>query len=181
VSNVQLSSASTAATVLGVSARDASCAVERGAFTCRLGALGPGETVDVTVQAESRVISSAGIVLGGRITLSVLAAGIAEEQLGNNRVALELATRRCKTSTPGAGQIRGSIFGDTICGRLGRDVIEAGDGRDLVQAGAGDDYVDVRDGERDEVRCGAGADRVLADAADVVAADCERTQRGARP
>ncbi len=44
-------------------------------------------------------------------------------------------------------------------------------------AGSGNDTIDVRDGEVDSVTCGAGTDRVLADAADVVAPDCEQVER----
>ncbi|MFN2472202.1 MAG: hypothetical protein ABR583_14685 [Gaiellaceae bacterium] len=181
LSRVQLASASTAATVLAATSPVGSCSAERGALGCRLGALGPGETVDVAVQAESRVISQAGgLVLGGRVTLSVLVAGEQEEVLSNNRVALELSTTRCTTNTAGAGILRGSVFDDTICGRRGYDVIDGNAGRDAVRAGAGNDLIDARDGEPDDISCGSGADRVLADRADVVAPDCERVRRNRR-
>jgi hypothetical protein len=46
----------------------------------------------------------------------------------------------------------------------------------------GNDTIDARDGEIDSISCGAGADAVLADAADVVAPDCETvTRSGAAP
>jgi hypothetical protein len=42
----------------------------------------------------------------------------------------------------------------------------------------GNDVVRVRDGAADRVTCGAGRDRVVADAQDSVARDCEVVQRG---
>jgi hypothetical protein len=50
-------------------------------------------------------------------------------------------------------------------------------GADTVATGAGRDVVRTRDGARDRVSCGPGRDRVLADALDDVAADCERVLR----
>jgi PASTA domain len=43
---------------------------------------------------------------------------------------------------------------------------------------SGNDTIDARDGERDSVTCGVGADTVKADPADVVATDCEQVERG---
>ena len=43
----------------------------------------------------------------------------------------------------------------------------------------GNDVVEARDGEIDSITCGAGTDRVVADADDVVAPDCEQVERGA--
>ena len=171
--SVRLTSSSTAATVLSARTSAGSCSVKGGALACMLGLLGPGETIDVAVQAESRVISNAGITLGGRITLLVTATE-QEELFSDNRVALEVATTRCTTTTAGAGKVTGSVFDDRICGRRGRDEISGDAGRDVVLAGAGNDVVDARDGEADDIRCGSGADRVLADRADAVARDCER-------
>lgn len=51
--------------------------------------------------------------------------------------------------------------------------VVAGSGSKQVTAGAGDDRIFVRNGAVDEVSCGAGVDVVVADALDVLAADCE--------
>ena len=56
-------------------------------------------------------------------------------------------------------------------------MIEPGAGKDTVDAGAGNDVIDVRGGSVDDVRCGPGIDRVLADRRDTVAADCEHVFR----
>jgi hypothetical protein len=48
---------------------------------------------------------------------------------------------------------------------------------DVLNGEGGDDRIRVRDGERDTVTCGPGTDRVRADPADVVAADCEAVNR----
>ena len=41
----------------------------------------------------------------------------------------------------------------------------------------GNDTIDVRDGEADNVDCGVGADKVVADALDTVAPNCEQIDR----
>jgi Ca2+-binding RTX toxin-like protein len=83
---------------------------------------------------------------------------------------------------------------DQVIGSYGNDTINPGAGRDTVNADTatacnffecrppyGNDTVDARDGEVDQITCGVGEDRVLADAADVVAADCETVQRASAP
>lgn len=85
----------------------------------------------------------------------------------------------------GAGDddLAGGFGDDTVIGGPGRDTI-AGD-RPLrcnevhcdVGGGSGNDTIQARDGEVDSITCGPGTDRVVADAADVVAADCEQVER----
>ena len=57
--------------------------------------------------------------------------------------------------------------GDTGDDRIrtggGPDRVGGGARRDVIASGPGDDLVDVRDGERDRVRCGPGRDTVKAD------------------
>jgi Tol biopolymer transport system component len=181
LSNVELQSASTAATVLSASAPDAKCSVERGAFSCRLGVLGPGESVEVAVQAQSRVVTRAGasLVLGGKITFFGRASE-PDSQLSNNRLTVEVAGTRCTPTTAGSGVIKGTLLDDVVCGRSGRDVIDAAAGRDRIDAGGGNDVIEARDNDPDQIRCGSQVDRVLADRSDRVAADCERVSRAAR-
>jgi hypothetical protein len=101
---------------------------------------------------------------------------------------------------PAGDSLRTYDFADTIDGAGGNDTIEAGhgddtitggSGRDTINAGAGsgscnflvcrlgtgNDTVLVRDGEQDSVVCGDGSDRVVADAIDTIAADCENVER----
>jgi len=88
--------------------------------------------------------------------------------------------------TGGAGNdtLTAGFGNDTITGGPGRDIIN-GDrpGRcnelhcDLPGGALGDDTIDARDGEADTVACGIGNDKVVADAADSVAADCEQVDR----
>ncbi len=96
--------------------------------------------------------------------------------------------------------IAGDAHGDTVDGGAGDDQIDGGfgddklvggPGRDIVNGdrklrcneyhcdyfGLGNDTIDVRDGEVDSVTCGPGTDRVVADADDTVAADCETVER----
>ena len=48
----------------------------------------------------------------------------------------------------------------------------------MVQVPVRQRPIEARDGELDSVICGAGTDRVQADANDVVAPDCEHVNRG---
>ena len=59
----------------------------------------------------------------------------------------------------------------------GKDTVDARGGSDLIDSGAGDDTVSARDGAADDVVCGDGADRVVADPDDFVDADCEVVER----
>jgi len=93
---------------------------------------------------------------------------------------------------------------DTLDGGAGNDRLDAGFGDDHVVGGPGrdrifgdhpggdcgplwcrypygNDVIEARDGEVDQIDCGAGEDRVVADAADVVGADCETVERGGAP
>jgi len=79
---------------------------------------------------------------------------------------------------PGADTIDGGFNHDTIIGGPGPDTLY-GDhptgecGIYWCKLPAGNDTIDARDGERDNVTCGAGTDSVEADPIDVVANDCE--------
>ena len=63
--------------------------------------------------------------------------------------------------------IRGGAGDDNLLGGAGNDRITGGPGQDQVYGGNGKDIINVRDGEVDTVHCGAGRDRVIADADDV--------------
>ena len=77
----------------------------------------------------------------------------------------------------GAGNDRldGGSGDDRLYGQPGSDRIIGGPGLDRLLGGAGNDVLLVRDGVRDFVWCGGGLDRVVADAVDAVARDCEST------
>lgn len=98
--------------------------------------------------------------------------------------------------------IAGDAHGDVVDGGAGDDLVEGGFGDDKLTGGpgrdtiagdrksrcneyscdlfvAGNDTIDVRDGEVDSVSCGTGADRVIADTVDTIAADCETVERAA--
>ena len=91
----------------------------------------------------------------------------------------------------GADRIDGGAGDDALDGGFGDDVIVGGPGRDAISADLasgdcgpawcklpfGNDRVEARDGEADSIACGAGTDVVIADAAAVVAPDCERVER----
>lgn len=73
-------------------------------------------------------------------------------------------------------EARGRDGNDLIVTNGGNDTIDTGQGADTVDACAGDDTVAAADGERDDIACGAGADRVTADQLDVTTPDCETVE-----
>jgi hypothetical protein len=91
----------------------------------------------------------------------------------------------------GRDKIDGGTGDDKLDGGFGDDTIVGGPGRDAISADLaggdcgplwckepfGNDVVEARDGEQDSIACGAGEDRVVADAGDTVAADCEHVER----
>lgn len=81
----------------------------------------------------------------------------------------------------GRDQIFGEAGNDTLTGNHADDTLTGGPGMDSINGDGGafivegNDTIEVRDGERDTVQCGFGADVVNADAIDVIAsADCEQ-------
>jgi hypothetical protein len=90
----------------------------------------------------------------------------------------------------GVENLDGGTAGDRLTGdagpnRLragaGDDTIDGGGGADAIDAGNDADTVSATDGATDTIACGPGADTVVADAFDVVAADCETVDRAAVP
>jgi Ca2+-binding RTX toxin-like protein len=69
--------------------------------------------------------------------------------------------------------VRGTSGGDVLYGKGGADTLIGGKGKDTLVGGRGDDTIRARDGRVDSVVCGAGDDTVIADAKDVLSADCE--------
>ena len=94
----------------------------------------------------------------------------------------------------GVEEIDGGAGNDYLEGGKNHDVITGGPGRDTIYGDDtdascnsnyvescvlyGNDEIRARDGEADQIDCGAGTDRVIADDADVVAPNCETVERG---
>lgn len=76
----------------------------------------------------------------------------------------------------GADRIDGRGGDDRIDGGSGSDVITGGRGNDDVRGSSGNDTINVRDGERDALDCGAGRDVAVTDKHDR-AVHCERVRR----
>jgi hypothetical protein len=98
-------------------------------------------------------------------------------------------------ASDGTDRLDGGAGADSLDGGFGDDTITGGPGPDSITGDRasgecgiyycklphGNDTIDARDGERDSVTCGVGADTVRADAVDTVAPDCETVDRGAAP
>ncbi|HYH60514.1 MAG TPA: hypothetical protein VD766_01490 [Solirubrobacterales bacterium] len=70
--------------------------------------------------------------------------------------------------------IEGGAGKDKITGGSDRDILYGEGGKDKLKGGDGRDIFEVEGGKKDKVKCGAGNDRVFADASDKIAADCEK-------
>ena len=69
---------------------------------------------------------------------------------------------------------------ENVRGTADADLLTGGDGPNVLEGDGGGDVIDVRGGGLDEVDCGPGADRALADGADLVTG-CETVEREAPP
>jgi len=79
----------------------------------------------------------------------------------------------------GAGdEVMGLGGDDALSGGGGDDELYGGSGHDALLGGAGDDFVEARDGGRDYVWCGPGADTASVDPVDRVARNCETLYAG---
>lgn len=78
----------------------------------------------------------------------------------------------------GDDEVWGLAGTDLLSGRGGDDELYGGSGGDVIVGGAGDDFIEARDGTRDYVECGAGADVASVDAQDLVAPACELVYPG---
>ena len=83
------------------------------------------------------------------------------------------------TATPST--LSGGDGDDSLAGGSGNDTLRGNKGIDTHSGGAGDDYIDARGDAADVVNCGDGADTVIGDTADSIAADCEAVDRGVAP
>ena len=91
---------------------------------------------------------------------------------------------------PGDDTLLGGKGRDRLRGGPGKDIIEGGPGNDRIAGGAGrnqlnmvdgveqgspgNDVINARNGELDEIDCGAGNDTVYVDRAEDGVIDCER-------
>jgi Ca2+-binding RTX toxin-like protein len=78
--------------------------------------------------------------------------------------------------------VNGSLGSDNVVGQEGNDLLDGGQPRefsiDVLSGGDGNDVFlvyNIPAAKKDIVLCGDGRDQVLADRADVLAPDCERT------
>jgi Ca2+-binding RTX toxin-like protein len=83
---------------------------------------------------------------------------------------------------PGADRVEGGMGNDTLTGGPGEDQIFGDATSDVCgiyycKIPFGNDVIDARDGQLDGIDCGAGEDRVVADAVDVIAANCEQVDK----
>ena len=94
----------------------------------------------------------------------------------------------------GRETIDGGAGDDRIEGGWNHDVLTGGPGKDVIYGDStsgncggngqsctipfGNDTINARDGEADQVDCGAGNDRAVVDALDTVAANCETVDGG---
>jgi uncharacterized delta-60 repeat protein len=77
-----------------------------------------------------------------------------------------LAGADCISGGAGNDAISGGAGNDSLAGGTGADRLTGGSGSNAIRGEAGNDRIDSRNGRLDRVSCGAGRDRVRADAGD---------------
>src|SRR5215204_2438084 len=82
--------------------------------------------------------------------------------------------------TPNDDTIYGYGGADRINARSGDDTLRLGGGSDKGRGGSGNDYVRAVDGNKDDIYCGPGSDRVKANPGDNVAGGCEKVKRAGK-
>jgi hypothetical protein len=118
----------------------------------------------------------------GRTSTVDLAAGTARRD--NGEVSTVLGVEDVQTGPgdnfiagdDGANELDGGPGADVIDGRGGADVIIDREGADSIRGGPGDDRILSADLYRDGVDCGAGADQLASDRADIPQNGCEASQ-----
>ena len=139
--------------------------------------LGPADGINLNGDAD---VDAAGpftkIVLEGQAGDDTIAPQSDWTPAGALLIASGGAGNDTIVATPSGAVIHGGAGNDRLIGGRGRDNITGGRGKDVIRAGAGRDLIRVRDNTRDRVNCGAGIDRVKADAIDVLK-HCERRIR----
>ena len=80
---------------------------------------------------------------------------------------------------PGDDRLSGGQGDDSMKGGAGNDTASGGPGEDVMRGGRGADLLKGADSQlgRDELQCGPGEDRAVADLADVVAGSCDEVVR----
>ena len=73
--------------------------------------------------------------------------------------------------------VAGQSGNDRLFGQAGGDRIRGGPGHDRISGGGGGDRIGARDGQRDAIRCGGGADVAVVDRRDRTRG-CEKVRRG---
>ena len=148
-------------------------------------AAGPAEVNDLTVSLSGTdfLLSDPGAAIaatapcaGSGSAATCPSAGIIGFTVsgGDEADSLKNTTAIPSTLSGGDGNdaLEGGSAGDTLRGNQGIDTLSGRGGNDLI---------DVRGDRGDIVSCGSGNDTVKADAADLVASDCEAIERPAPP
>ena len=120
--------------------------------------------IDVGEAQDSVSASSAPVPLrirGGAGADSITAGNVADDLSGGtgNDVVYGFG---------GADRVSGGAGDDVLSGDAHDDVLRGDAGTDGLYGGAGADTHEARDGELDEVACGTGADRLVADQFDTI-------------
>jgi hypothetical protein len=80
---------------------------------------------------------------------------------------------------------RGTRFGDTLIGSVGKNTLDGMDapsgaqGSDTLRGNSGNDTIDATGGKADTISCGAGNDKASLDLVDAIPPDCEDISQAA--
>jgi len=108
------------------------------------------------------------MIVGSRLAVATVAVALAT-------VLVTAASAANIVGTAANDTLRGTAKADKLDGKGGNDKLYGLGGNDILLGGPGADLLSGGPGA-DSIRCGPGIDTVIVDAADKVAADCERLQ-----
>ena len=120
------------------------------------------------------------VLVGSGGANSIVTGDGADVAIGGNGFDTLVTTFAGTDSGDPGDRFVGGRGGDFISGGSGPDTIVAGPGWDKVSGEAGDDRVDLRDGRRDDVKCGEGDETLTLDRFDYFTSrdgTCESVQR----
>jgi len=121
----------------------------------------------IALASGAVVLAGSGKSSGGSTTSAMVGDGGPNRLIGTNR-------HDVINGHGGADVIKGRGGKDVIRGGRGRDRVAGGKGFDRLNGDRGRDRIKARDGQPDEIDCGAGRDVATVDRQEDGVFDCER-------
>lgn len=126
-----------------------------------------------------QILGSVENIIGGRYSDVIIGSRAANSLAGRegNDLMLGYGGNDKVYGEAGSDRLEGGPGADVLEGWYGADTLVGGTGADALWGGVDGDLLYARDGVRDAVNCGGGADRASVDGRDAVSTLCDRVAR----